>query len=195
MKIIKKSCTTCGLEAAVARKVCIGCNKPFIKKSTIFKVENSALGTDDANNTACNGMARKWPERIMRGKPHFYDAADFQIIGKKKKRGRRKKRKSPSVSSNSSSSSYLSSSSSATSVITPSSAYWGLSIWKHPKPSLTAELRKKCNKYDKRPSEVKDFDDVFGDSFDYADSPLRPEQMSLILEELNYKFRITTWRA
>ncbi|XKL65113.1 hypothetical protein PGB90_005199 [Kerria lacca] len=106
-KINKKACTVCGLEAAVARKVCSGCNTPFYsKRPTYFyetkesaeatKAESTfATSTNLPSTSTCNNSqvnlnatedsSRRRTERVKREKPHFYDASEFQNKSKKKK--------------------------------------------------------------------------------------------------------------
>ncbi|KAK7604474.1 hypothetical protein V9T40_005660 [Parthenolecanium corni] len=89
-KVNKKACSNCGLEAAVARKVCAGCNTPFYKRSTYFCEKKeyelpSAEKSDESGESKPQEESnRRRTERVKREKPHFYDASEFENKNRKK---------------------------------------------------------------------------------------------------------------
>ena len=127
-KINKKACSNCGLEvsseqiccitsaevfidvtefdlqAAVARKVCAGCNTPFYSKrpTYYYEVKDGQAEADGASTSFAGPSemhthalpdgtvtqpieenGRRRTERVKREKPHFYDASEFENKNKK----------------------------------------------------------------------------------------------------------------
>ncbi|KAK7575749.1 hypothetical protein V9T40_012035 [Parthenolecanium corni] len=90
-KINKKACSNCGLEAAVARKVCSGCNTPFYKRSTYFyetkegELSSAEKADGSGESKPQEESNRRRTERVKREKPHFYDASEFENKNRKKR--------------------------------------------------------------------------------------------------------------
>ncbi|KAK7604471.1 hypothetical protein V9T40_005657 [Parthenolecanium corni] len=90
-KVNKKACSNCGLEAAVARKVCAGCNTPFYKRSTYFyeikecELPSAEKSYESGESKPQEESNRRRTERVKREKPHFYDASEFENKNRKKK--------------------------------------------------------------------------------------------------------------
>ncbi|XP_065201743.1 UPF0547 protein C16orf87 homolog [Planococcus citri] len=172
-KINKKACTNCGLEAAVARKVCNGCNTPFYTKRPTYFYEtkegessgSSGVGASSSNtgtnsNTNEDGSRRR-TERVKREKPHFYDASEFQNKNKKKKTDKN----SPK------------------------------SLAAKQSKSLAAQLNKKEKK---RLKEIKLRESLAEAEderiYESIMTPEKAHQLAVILEELNNKMVISAWK-
>lgn len=176
-KINKKACTNCGLEAAVARKVCSGCNTPFYSKRPTYFYETKEKDASEIASTAVastsNGSttqisnqtqstednSRRRTERVKREKPHFYDASEFLNKNKKKRTEKNVK-------------------------------FAG-----KPNKVLTAQMKKKEKKRLKelklRESMAEAEDENIYDSIM---TPRKAEQLAIILEELNHKLSISAWK-
>ncbi|XP_075226380.1 uncharacterized protein LOC142327329 [Lycorma delicatula] len=79
-KMIKKNCTFCGLQVAVACKTCPGCKHSF-HSSKRGTAENVVV-TSSLDSTS---GSRRRTERVKREKPNYYDASEYEKKTKKKR--------------------------------------------------------------------------------------------------------------
>ncbi|RZF33573.1 hypothetical protein LSTR_LSTR008219 [Laodelphax striatellus] len=80
-KTVKKSCTSCGIQVAVACKTCPGCKNLFITPRRALELSGASGSSDDPA-----AGSRRRTERVKRVKPNYYDASEFEKKTTKKKR-------------------------------------------------------------------------------------------------------------